>query len=52
MEYFAGLDVSMAETHVCVVTRNGNVVHEAKENSIGRWRSILYRALTGNSGWW
>ena len=22
MEYFAGLDVSMAETHVCVVTRN------------------------------
>ena len=30
MEYFAGLDVSMAETHVCVVTRNGAVVHQAK----------------------
>src|SRR5215468_7433009 len=30
MEYFAGLDVSMEETHVCVVTRNGTVVHEAK----------------------
>ena len=30
MEYFAGLDVSMEETHVCVVTRNGAVVHEAK----------------------
>jgi transposase len=30
MEYFAGLDVSMAETHVCVVTRNGTVVHKAK----------------------
>ena len=30
MEYFAGLDVSMAETHVCVVTRNGAVIHEAK----------------------
>ena len=30
MEYFAGLDVSMAETHVCVVNRNGTVIHEAK----------------------
>jgi transposase len=28
MEYFAGLDVSMAETHVCVVTGDGVVVHE------------------------
>jgi hypothetical protein len=28
MEYFAGLDVSMEETHVCVVTRQGAVVHE------------------------
>ena len=30
MEYFAGLDVSMEETHVCVVTRNGTVVHQGK----------------------
>jgi transposase len=30
MEYFAGLDVSMAETHVCVVARNGAVMHEVK----------------------
>ena len=30
MEYFAGLDVSMSETHVCVVTRNGAVIHNAK----------------------
>src|SRR5262244_331536 len=30
MEYFAGLDVSMAETQVCVVTRNGTVMYEAK----------------------
>lgn len=30
MEYFAGLDVSMAETHVCVMTRDGAVMHEAK----------------------
>jgi len=30
MEYFAGLDVSMQETHVCVVDRDGAVVHQAK----------------------
>ena len=30
MEYFAGLDVSMAETQVCVVARNGAVIHRAK----------------------
>jgi transposase len=30
MEYFAGLDVSMEETHVCVVDRDGEIVHEAK----------------------
>ena len=30
MEYFAGLDVSMAETHVCVMNRDGTVVHETK----------------------
>ena len=30
MEYFAGLDVSMEETHVCVLDRDGAVIHEAK----------------------
>src|SRR5436190_7674970 len=30
MDYFAGLDVSMAETHICVVTRNGAIIHRAK----------------------
>ena len=30
MEYFAGLDVSMAETQICVVARNGTVIHKAK----------------------
>ncbi|CAX22497.1 transposase of ISMdi14, IS110 family [Methylorubrum extorquens DM4] len=30
MEYFAGLDVSMEETHVCVVDRDGVVAHQAK----------------------
>jgi transposase len=29
MEHFAGLDVSMAETHVCVVTGSGTVIHNA-----------------------
>ena len=33
MEYFAGLDVSMAETHVCVMNRDGVVVHEVKVRS-------------------
>lgn len=30
MEYFAGLDVSMDQTHVCVLDRDGAVVHEAR----------------------
>ena len=33
MEYFAGLDVSMEETHACVVTRDGAVIYEAKVSS-------------------
>jgi transposase len=27
MDYFAGLDISMDETHVCVLDREGGVVH-------------------------
>jgi transposase len=30
MEYFTGLDVSMSETQVCVMNRDGAVVHEAQ----------------------
>jgi transposase len=30
MEYFAGLDISMKETHICVVDRDGKVVYQAK----------------------
>src|ERR1700733_7092492 len=30
MEYFAGLDISMDETHICVVDREGAVVYESK----------------------
>jgi transposase len=33
MDYFAGLDISMDETHVCVVDREGEVVRESKTAS-------------------
>src|SRR5271169_4786534 len=33
MDYFAGLDISMDETHVCVLDREGVVVHESKTES-------------------
>jgi transposase len=33
MDYFAGLDISMDETHVCVVDREGVVVRESKAES-------------------
>ena len=33
MEYFAGLDVSMSGTHVCVVTQDGAVIHEVRAPS-------------------
>jgi Transposase len=34
MDYFAGLDISMNETHICVLDREGAVVFEAKSASI------------------
>ena len=33
MDYFAGLDISMDETHVCVLDREGVVVRESKAES-------------------
>jgi transposase len=33
MDYFAGLDISMDETHVCVLDREGEVVRESKAES-------------------
>ena len=33
MDYFAGLDISMDETHVCVLDREGVVIHESKTTS-------------------
>ena len=34
MDYFAGLDISMDETHVCVLDREGVVVRESKTASM------------------
>ena len=34
MEYFAGLDVSMKETHVCVVAREGDIVLETSTSTL------------------
>ena len=33
MDYFAGLDISMDATHVCVLDREGVVIHESKTAS-------------------
>ena len=33
MDYFAGLDISMDETHICVLDREGEVVHQGKAAS-------------------
>ena len=51
MDYFAGLDISMDETHVCVLDREGEVVHESKSRrrrrrSPANWRKR--RAVVGS----
>ena len=33
MDYFSGLDISMDETHICVLDREGMVVRESKAES-------------------
>lgn len=33
MDYFAGLDVSLEKTHICVLNRDGAVMHEAMATS-------------------
>jgi len=40
MDYFAGLDVSMDETHVCVLDREGVVIYEDKAASTELARRI------------
>jgi transposase len=44
MDYFAGLDVSMEETHICVVDRDGGVVHEVK---VASTPAAIVAALAG-----
>jgi len=45
MEYYAGLDVSMEDTHICVVDRDGAIVLEAKTASVPQEiRATLMRA--------
>ena len=34
MDYFAGLDISMDETHTCILDREGAVVYECKSASM------------------
>jgi transposase len=36
MDNFAGLDVPMEETHVCVVDRDGAVIHEVNVQTESR----------------
>jgi transposase len=40
MDYFAGLDISMDETHVCVVDREGAVVRQSKTASMAHPKSL------------
>jgi hypothetical protein len=42
MEHYAGLDVSMKETSVCIIDAAGKVIHEVKD----RWRNL--NALDNN----
>jgi transposase len=34
MEYFAGLDISMKETHICVMDRDGRILLEARATTL------------------
>jgi len=34
MEYFAGLDVSMEETHICILDREGVLIREGNRNAM------------------
>jgi hypothetical protein len=53
MDYFAGLDISMDETHVCVLDREGVVVCESKTESTAEatGHSRLYNGVVcGDQG--
>ncbi len=51
MDYFAGLDISMDEKHICVLDREGAAVYESKTASTAEaiatsWRKR--RAVVGS----
>ena len=43
MDYFAGRDISMDETHVCVLDREGEVVRESKTVSKSAVKNAIRR---------
>jgi predicted NBD/HSP70 family sugar kinase len=43
MDYFAGLDISMEETHVCVVDRDGKIILEARTSTAPRQSQLFWR---------
>ena len=50
MEYFAGLDVSMEQTHICIVDRDGAVVADDKHAFLQRVEDLLeHPALPGKA---
>jgi hypothetical protein len=49
VDYFAVLDISMDETHVCVLDRDGVVVHRTKTASTAEARLRAYRQIAGQS---
>jgi hypothetical protein len=53
MDYIAGLDISMDETHVCVLDREGEVVRESKTVSTGATAVAFQnpRAHTRTASW-
>ena len=49
MGYFAGLDVSMEETHICILDREGVLVREGKASSTPKMiRHVTARFLAVN----
>ena len=45
MDYFAGLDISMDETYVCVLDREGAVVRESNAVGFVQLRSEFFSRL-------